>query len=127
MDASGKPLLLAIQRDGTECPIGGLSEGARDQLFLALRVAAIEAHLTTSEPLPFVADDLLVHFDDDRAAAAIDLLVELGRTTQVILFTHHDHVASIAEARASEISVVRWSHSHQPRAAPVPSSSPAIA
>ncbi|MBR0664386.1 AAA family ATPase [Roseomonas hellenica] len=108
-DAAGKPLLVAIQRDGTECPVDGLSEGARDQLFLALRVAAIEAHVASSEPLPFVADDLLVHFDDDRAVAAVELLIELGRSTQVILFTHHDHVASIAEARGSSgTAVVRW-------------------
>ena len=48
-------------------------------------------------PLPFIADDLLVHFDDTRAAAAIALLAELGQTAQVILFTHHDHIAALAE------------------------------
>ena len=74
----------------------GLSEGTRDQLYLALRVAAIESHIARAEPLPFVADDLLVNFDDNRAAAALRMLVELGRKTQVILFTHHDHLAALA-------------------------------
>ncbi len=42
----------------------------------------------------------LVHFDDKRAAAAVALLARLGRTTQVILFTHHDHIAALAAKQA---------------------------
>ena len=100
-DGSGRTVLLAIRDDGaTECPVEALSEGARDQLYLALRVAAIEDHARKAEPLPFIADDLLVNFDDARAAAGIALLAELGRTTQVILFTHHDHIAALAAGRA---------------------------
>jgi chromosome segregation protein len=97
-DAGGKTVLLAIDAAGGECPVGGLSEGTRDQLYLALRVAAIESHVARAEPLPFVADDLLVNFDDTRAAAALRMLAALGRKTQVILFTHHSHLAAMAEA-----------------------------
>jgi uncharacterized protein YhaN len=35
---------------------------------------------------------LLVHFDDDRSVATLKLLAELGRSTQVLLFTHHRSV-----------------------------------
>ncbi len=96
-DASDRPVLVAIRDIGTECPVEVLSEGARDQLYLALRVAAVQAYAAQAEPLPFIADDLLVHFDDTRAAAAIALLAELGQTAQVILFTHHDHIMALAE------------------------------
>ena len=96
-DASDRPVLVAIRDIGTECPVEALSEGARDQLYLALRVAAVQVYAVQTEPLPFIADDLLVHFDDTRAAAAIALLAELGQTTQVILFTHHDHIVALAE------------------------------
>ncbi|MEI7713935.1 MAG: AAA family ATPase, partial [Rhodospirillales bacterium] len=96
-DAAGKTVLVAIDATGGECPVGGLSEGTRDQLYLALRVAAIESYVARAEPLPFVADDLLVNFDDTRAAAALRLLAALGRKTQVILFTHHDHLAAMAQ------------------------------
>ena len=107
-DKDGRMLMLAMRDDGSECPAEALSDGAADQLYLALRVAMVEAHSLSAEPLPFVADDLLVHFDDSRAAAAIRLLTELGRTTQVILFSHHDHVAQLAQAMASpEIGIVR--------------------
>ena len=94
---TAQALLIAIRDMGEECPVEALSEGARDQLYLALRIAAVETYAAQAEPLPFIADDLLVHFDDTRAAAAIALLADLGRTTQVILFTHHDHVVALAE------------------------------
>ena len=101
MTLPAAPVLLAIRSTtGTECPVEALSEGARDQLYLALRIAAVQAHAAQAEPLPFIADDLLVHFDDRRAAAAIALLTELGRSTQVILFTHHDHIAALAGQQA---------------------------
>jgi len=99
-DSGDRAALLAIEAAGGACPVTGLSEGARDQLYLALRVAAIEAHVSAGEPLPFVADDLLVTFDDTRAAAALRLLAELGTKTQVILFTHHDHLAAMAGLQA---------------------------
>ena len=98
-DASDRPVLVAIRDIGTACPVEALSEGARDQLYLALRVAAVQVYAVQAEPLPFIADDLLVHFDDTRAAAAIALLAELGQTTQVILFTHHDHIVALAECQ----------------------------
>ncbi|WP_428395373.1 AAA family ATPase [Lichenicoccus sp.] len=99
-DAAGRALLRAIRDNGAECPVEALSEGARDQLYLALRVAAIEAHAARAQPMPFIADDLLVHFDDTRARAALALLAALGATTQVILFTHHAHIASLASELA---------------------------
>jgi uncharacterized protein YhaN len=99
-DDRGATVLLAIRADGTDCPMEALSEGTRDQLFLALRVAAIEDRARAAEPLPFIADDLLASFDDGRAEAALALLARLGASTQVILFTHHAHIAALAARRA---------------------------
>ncbi|NGM23575.1 AAA family ATPase [Roseomonas stagni] len=101
----GRTLLQAVRADGSACPIDQLSEGTRDQLYLALRVAAIEAHAAAAEPLPFIADDLLATFDDGRAASAITLLRQLGQVTQVILFTHHAHLAALA-ARQPGVAVL---------------------
>ena len=47
------------------------------------------------EPLPFVGDDLFVHFDDDRATACLKMLAGLS-SCQVLLFTHHSHLVDIA-------------------------------
>ena len=95
-DEADKPCLLGVRGDGSTCPTAGMSDGARDQLYLALRLAAIERYLADAEPLPFIADDLFVHFDDARASAGLESLVALGEKTQVLLFTHHRHLAELA-------------------------------
>jgi uncharacterized protein YhaN len=77
--------------------IGELSECTRDQLYLAFRVAAIEEHAATAPPLPFIEDDILQTFDDERALAAMMVVRELSESVQVILLTHHRHLLGIAE------------------------------
>ena len=104
-DEAGRTILRAVRPNREECPVESLSEGARDQLFLALRIAAIEAHAAGAEPLPFIADDLLATFDDQRATAAIGLLSRLGGEVQTILFTHHAHLAALAARQG--VAVVR--------------------
>jgi uncharacterized protein YhaN len=95
---NGDVFVVACQPGGGACPAEKLSEGTLDQLYLALRLAAIETEARAAEPLPFIGDDLLVNFDDRRAGAALRVLGEFAeRVTQVILFTHHEHIASLAE------------------------------
>jgi len=86
-----------------------MSQGTRDQLFLSLRLAAIEQHIEGRGPFPVIVDDLLVQFDDDRAVATLEVLSELSATTQVLFFTHHKHLVELAEASklAAAISVQR--------------------
>jgi uncharacterized protein YhaN len=99
----GTPYVSARRPDGMECRADRLSEGTLDQLYLALRLAAIETEAQTTEPLPFIGDDLLVNFDDNRAKAALRVLSDFSRVTQVILFTHHDHIAGMAEAGLASV------------------------
>jgi chromosome segregation protein len=90
------PVLVAQRRDGEQVKVSGLSEGTRDQLFLALRLALLERR--TSEPLPFIGDDLLASFDEGRTLAMLRLLAAAGAQRQMILFTHHRHVAELARS-----------------------------
>jgi len=85
--------------------VEGMSEGTCDQLYLALRLAAIEQHATGHEPMPVILDDLLVTFDDDRASAVLPILRDLGTRTQVLLFTHHRHLVHLAKAALPEGAV----------------------
>ena len=97
--ARGETLLLA-QESGVDQPakqIDQLSEGTRDQLYLALRFVAIEEHVASAPPLPFIADDILQTFDDARARSALAALVDLSQHVQVIVLTHHPHVLALAE------------------------------
>ena len=96
----GKTILVAIERKwpNEKKSLAQLSEGTRDQLYLALRIVAIEDHARAAAPLPFVADDILQTFDDSRALAALHALLDLSRHTQIIVLTHHPHVAVLAQA-----------------------------
>jgi uncharacterized protein YhaN len=95
-DDHDKAQLTGMRPDGSIVPVSGMSTGSADQLYLALRVASIEDYLDRAGALPFVADDLFINFDDVRAAAGFRLLGELSRKTQVLFFTHHQHLVDIA-------------------------------
>jgi uncharacterized protein YhaN len=81
-----------------------LSEGTNDQMYLALRLAALEhgheqqVDGRAVEPLPLILDDGLVHFDDDRTRAMLEVLADVAARMQVIVFTHHRGVVEIARA-----------------------------
>lgn len=91
-----QPYIMGVLPDNREVPVQDMSSGQRHQLFLALRLASLERHFAHSEPMPLVLDDLLVQLDDTSAHAALEILAELARTTQVLLFTHHDHLVTMA-------------------------------
>ncbi len=77
-----------------------LSEGTRDQLYLALRMVALRDHCVAGPPLPFIAADVLQTFDAGRAAAALRALVALSARVQVVVLAHHQHLARLAEGLA---------------------------
>ncbi len=93
--ADDVPVLVGV-RNGEEIGVEGMSEGTRDQLYLALRLAAIERHQQHHEPMPVVLDDLLITFDDHRASAILPILSDLGSRTQLLLFSHHRHLLDLA-------------------------------
>jgi len=96
-DDAGNAGLLAIEAEGAvRKRVEELSEGTRDQLFLALRLAMLMDHAAQAPAPPFVADDLLQSFDDARCGHALAALTELSQHLQVILLTHHRHVLDLA-------------------------------
>ena len=102
-----QPTLQCIASDGREVSVERLSDGTRDQLYLALRIASLMRFVEHAEPMPLILDDILIHFDDERATAALTVLAELARTTQVLFFTHHHHLLDLArQALPAEALVV---------------------
>lgn len=97
-DAQDNAHLTGVRPDNSVVPVSGMSTGTADQLYLALRAASIEDYLERADALPFVADDLFINFDDERAAAGFKLLGQLAEKTQVLFFTHHRHLVDIAQA-----------------------------
>ena len=55
-DAAGRPLAIEV-----------LSQGTREQLFLALRLALVSSYARRGAVLPMILDDVLVNFDTQRA------------------------------------------------------------
>ncbi len=89
--------MVALEADGvTRKSLDQLSEGTCDQLYLALRIAALEDYAKTAPPLPFIADDVLQTFDDPRTTATLRALLDLSASVQVIVLTHHPHVGDLA-------------------------------
>ncbi len=100
-DAQDQPVLRAVRDNGEVIGLEAMSDGTRDQLFLALRLAFLEKSVRETEPLPFVLDDVLVNFDDERSGCALRALAEISRLTQVIFFTHHQHLCELARGSVS--------------------------
>ncbi|RNA69363.1 YhaN family protein [Alteribacter keqinensis] len=100
-DEKDQPVLMGLRQTDT-VPVSGMSDGTTDQLYLALRIASIERFAAENEPVPFVVDDILVHFDDDRARETLRILLELSRLTQVIFFTHHSRLESLMKEADSD-------------------------
>lgn len=102
-----KPRLFGVRPDGALVDVEGMSEGSRDQLYLALRLAALELQVEQGINLPLIADDLFINFDDRRTAAGLAVLGELSRRMQIVFLTHHDHLAPLArEVLGEGVNVV---------------------
>jgi DNA repair exonuclease SbcCD ATPase subunit len=91
----GEDLDFSIQLEGGPLVSRGkahlqLSAGARDQLYLAVRLAVSEFLSRGGEPLPLLLDDAFATSDDARLQAGMRTLVEnFGTGHQVILVTCH--------------------------------------
>lgn len=96
-DSHDSPRLVSIRTDGNKpVEVPGLSEGTRDQLYLALRLAALDQQASQGSRMPLIADDLFINFDDRRTEAGLQVLGNISRRMQVILLTHHDHLVPLA-------------------------------
>ena len=83
-----------------------LSTGAREQLYLAIRLA-IMSHLDQDrERLPVFIDEALVNWDAARRGRGFQLLRELSQTRQVFVMTCHEQWAKeLTDADANRIDL----------------------
>jgi uncharacterized protein YhaN len=109
-DAKGDAVIVGVRPKSKEIVgVEGMSDGTTDQLYLAVRLASLETYLDRNEPLPFIVEDVLIKFDDDRATAALQALAELSKRTQVIFFTHHRHLVELATTNVSKKVLIKHS------------------
>ena len=79
-----------------------LSAGTREQVYLLLRVALAEHLVKQGEVAPLLLDEVTAQADSTRRGALLELILELSKTRQIILFTHDDAVAAWATQRLEE-------------------------
>lgn len=81
-----------------------LSRGTREQVYLSLRLAAMDQLDAGGERLPLCVDEALVNWDRERMGRGLDLLLDVGRTRQVFFFTCQPHMARrLSEAGARHL------------------------
>lgn len=98
-DSDGDHFKLLARRPGGELiGVEAMSEGTRDQLYLALRLAALELRRQSEshQDLPLILDDVLITSDDARGSNILRALAQFGAGGQVMLFTHHQHLVDLA-------------------------------
>ena len=78
---------LETDSEGAQRSVHLLSQGASDQLYLAVRLAICDMVLPAEKHVPLVLDDALLSFDDTRLHAALDYLLEESESRQILLFT----------------------------------------
>lgn len=64
-----------------------LSAGTLDLMYLAVRLAVCQLALPEGENCPLIIDDALVNLDEERQEQAMELLRQIARERQVILFS----------------------------------------
>jgi uncharacterized protein YhaN len=70
-----------------------LSTGTREQVYLALRLAAVDQLDKDGERLPLFLDETLVNWDPQRRDRGLGLLAAIARERQVFVFTCHADAA----------------------------------
>ena len=97
---------LVIQRVGADGRISerAISDGGRALLYLAIRLAFAEQYAQVKQiALPIICDDPLIHFDDERQKAAVQMLKRISDRHQVVLFTCESATRDLAESLGAKV------------------------
>ncbi|HZW83996.1 MAG TPA: hypothetical protein VFF14_11345, partial [Candidatus Deferrimicrobium sp.] len=88
---------VVVPETGEAKEINSLSLGTVDQFYLGLRLALADL---IGVKFPLVLDDAFVQYDDLRLQEALQLLANLARERQIILFSCHKREKDILERLA---------------------------
>lgn len=103
--------LFVDQEDGKTLRVDVLSQGTREAIFLALRLALASAYARRGIVFPLVLDDLLVNYDANRTRAAARVLLKYAtRHKQLVFFTCHDHIRDLFHELEADVRVLPTQH-----------------
>jgi uncharacterized protein YhaN len=69
-----------------------LSQATREQIYLSIRLSVIESFDEEREAMPITLDEALITWDKNRLTAGLDLLAQIARKRQILIFTCHDFI-----------------------------------
>jgi uncharacterized protein YhaN len=104
-DSNDTPVIAAKRSGGAIISVEAMSEGTRDQLYLALRLAALKLQRERGVDLPVILDDVLMASDDVRAGCIFKALADFSASGQVIVFTHHHHLCDVARRNVDQDAI----------------------
>jgi uncharacterized protein YhaN len=111
----GERVLRVEDSEGNDLHVEVLSRGAREQLFLSLRLALAAHFARRGAALPLILDDVLVNFDMDRARAAAQVLRDFAALGhQMLVFTCHDHIAKLFRSLKAPVCELPSNAEHNP-------------
>jgi uncharacterized protein YhaN len=99
----GQRHIVVDDDKGESLKVEHLSNGTREQVFLAIRLAMVKDFAERGVEIPMVLDDVVVNFDQVRTEAAVQTLMEFADAgQQILLFTCHLHLAHMFESQGIE-------------------------
>jgi uncharacterized protein YhaN len=84
-----------------------LSTGAKEQLYLTLRLAFAATFAEEAATLPIVVDDVTANADDRRELTVATILARVSEHHQVIAFTCHQSLVDVLVDAAPGARVIQ--------------------
>jgi DNA repair exonuclease SbcCD ATPase subunit len=97
VDPSDLSMHVSAREGEAQVSVQDLSQGTREQIYVALRMVLAKALSPSGESVPLILDDPTVSSDDARCTALLDTLKELSATAQVVIFSHETRVGGWAK------------------------------
>ena len=84
-------------------PVESISDGAKEQVFLALRIG-LAKHWFKKDELFLIFDDAFLHSDYNRRPLLLDKLIELANSGwQIICFTFDDNIRDLIDKKVKKL------------------------
>jgi uncharacterized protein YhaN len=98
---------LDVEDDkGERIDVGALSTGAAQQVYLCLRLGLAEEEASKRTSLPLIMDEVLVNFDQERAAGVAEVIRDVAKRHQVLMFTCHPHTVELMQRTCGSVRLV---------------------
>jgi uncharacterized protein YhaN len=99
--------IAALDQHGQAVDATNLSTGAKEQLYLTLRLAFAATFAEEAATLPIVVDDVTANADDRREQAVATILGRVAEQHQVIAFTCHQSLVDVLVEKVPAARVIQ--------------------